>query len=60
MFIEDKNYVTVSFPCPKSIHKQLKTIATSQGKTIKSLILEWCIEDLFQKPENKKLLSDLK
>jgi hypothetical protein len=60
MVIEDKNYVTISFPCPKSIHKQLKTVASSQGKTIRNLIIEWCANDLFQRPENKKLLAGLK
>jgi hypothetical protein len=60
MVIEDKNYVTISFPCPKSIHKQLKTVASAQGKTIRSLIIEWCASDLFERPENKELLASLK
>jgi hypothetical protein len=60
MIIEDKNYVTVSFPCPKSIHKQLKAVALSQNKSIKALVIEWCAEDLFQRPENKKLLAGMK
>lgn len=60
MVIEDKNYVTISFPCPKSIHKKLKMVATSKGKTVRNFILEWCMEDLFERPENKEILSGLK
>lgn len=60
MLIEDKNYVTISFPCPKSIHKKLKTVASAQGKTIRNLIAEWCANDLFERPENKELLAGLK
>jgi hypothetical protein len=60
MTIEDKNYVTITLPCPKSIHKQLKIIASAKGKTIRNLLLELCVNDLFGRPENKELLAGLK
>ena len=60
MTIEEKNYMTLSFPIPKSVQRQLKTIAAAQGKTIRTFFVELCLEDIFQRPENKKLLAGLK
>lgn len=59
MTIEDKNYMTITIPCPKTLHKQLKTVTSAQGKTIRNYLLELCANDL-EKPENKKILSGLK
>jgi len=59
MMVEPKNYVQLAFPVPKSIHIRLKTVASARGISLQSLILEMTNE-LFNKPENQKLLCNLK
>jgi hypothetical protein len=59
MTIEPKNYVQLAFPIPKSIHTKLKTVASAKGISLQKLILGMS-EELFEKPENQKLLCNLK
>jgi hypothetical protein len=57
MKVENIKYM--SFPVPAEIHIQLKTLASSQGKTYKGLLMELATEFL-QREQNQKILSALK
>lgn len=59
MTVEPKNYVQLAFPVPKAIHIRLKTVASAKGISLQKLILEMA-DELFSKPENQKLLCNLK
>lgn len=59
MVIEPKNYVQLAFPVPKNIHVKLKTISSARGISLQKLLLGMA-DELFKKPENQKLLCNLK
>jgi predicted DNA-binding protein len=57
MKVQDIKYL--SFPVPTDFHKSLKTLASSQGKTYKGLLVE-LVEEYMRKEENQKILIAMK
>jgi predicted DNA-binding protein len=57
MKVQDIKYL--SFPVPTDFHKSLKTLASSQGKTYKGLLME-LIQEYMQKEENQRILIAMK